>query len=223
METDESRKETMKNILSILFAVFLVILVGSGQVLAHVPYLETTDYSEENPFEIPRSIRQSLAAYSWLEFDGDYTEDIDVYTFEIKPPRGANVFIESLVPVCVGYEDFLPWFAIVGAGLPDPGMEFPFDIPEGYGAIVVENVEPGEERPQFYEPFGNKSYYEGPEFEQVLPQGSYTVYFWDPYALGGDYVAVFGDKELWGILDIIRALIETPKIRRGEELHIECE
>jgi len=213
----------MSRILKTSMAALLMVALGSVPALAHVPYLETTDYTEEDPFKIPRSIRQSLAAYSWLAFDGDFTEDIDVYTFRVKDPRGANVFIETLVPVCVGYEDFLPSFAIVGEGLPDPGIELPFDIPEGHGAFVIDNLEPGEERPQFFEPFGDKSYYQGTDFEQVLPRGSYTVYVWDPYELGGDYVIVFGDKELWGILDIIRAIIETPKIRRGEELHIECE
>jgi hypothetical protein len=205
-----------------LVFILLLYLCGS-KAFAHVPYLEKTDFSEESPFEILKSIRQSLAVYAWLEFESYYTEDIDVYVFQVRQPLGTNVFIESLVPVCPGYEDFLPWFAVVGPGLPDPGYKLPFDIPEGYGAIVVENYMPGEDRPQFYEPFGGKSYYEGPEFEQKMDPGIYYVYFWDPYEMGGDYVAVFGDLEMWGIKDILRALIVTPMIRNNEELHIDCE
>ena len=210
--------------LSVAFVTAFTLFLGAGQALAHVPYLETEDYTEEDPFEIPRSIRQSLAAYSWLEFEGGFSDDVDVYKFRVKPPWGANVFIESIVPVCPGYEDFLPWFAVVGEGFPAPvGYDLPFDLPPGHGVIVVENQTPGEPREQFYEPFGGKSYYQGPGFEQVLDQGTYYVYFWDPYEMGGDYAAIFGDKELWGILDIIRALIETPKIRADEELHTECD
>ncbi|MDJ0765754.1 MAG: hypothetical protein QNJ97_22410 [Myxococcota bacterium] len=213
----------MERVSYISIAVFCSVLLGMGVAQAHVPYLETDDYTDDDPFEIPRTIRQSLAAYAWLEFDEAGTEDVDVYTFDVKWSWETNVFIETLVPVCAGYEDFLPAFAIVGPGLPEPSAALPFDIPQGQGAIVVENLEPGEERPQFFEPFGDKDYYQGPNFEQVMPTGTYTVYVWDPYGLGGDYVIVFGDKEIWGISDIIRAFVETPKIRRGEELHIDCE
>ncbi len=52
--------------------------------------------------------------------------------------------------------------------------------------------------------------------------GTYYVVFWDPSGVGGDYVAVLGDKEIWWPWDIIRALINTPKIRRGLELHTDC-
>lgn len=98
----------------------------------------------------------------------------------------------------------------------------PFELPEGYGAIVAPNYS-NPQRPTFYEPFGNKSYYDGPEFEQVLSTpGTYYVVVWDPAGIGGDYVAVLGDKEIWWPWDIIRALIQTPKIRRGLELHTDC-
>jgi hypothetical protein len=94
-------------------------------------------------------------------------------------------------------------------------------LPTGYGAIVTENVEPGEEREQFYEPFGGKDYYQGPSLDiRANRTGTYYIYVWDPYKTGGDYVAVLGKLELFGITDIIRALIYTPLIRLGLELHI---
>jgi len=100
-------------------------------------------------------------------------------------------------------------------------MELPFDIPDGYGAIVQENVEPGEERETFYEFFGGKSYYRGPVFEQEFSvSGTYYVYVWDPHGTGGDYTLVLGRKEIWLFMDILRALIYTPMIRMDLELHI---
>jgi len=172
---------------------------------------------------VRNTIEQSIAVYSWIEFDGDGpATDVDVYRFKIDAP--AEVYIESLVPVCAGYESFLPSFALVGPGLPASQEYVPFSIPAGYGAIVVANLKPGEHRETFFEPFGGKSYYEGPVFrETVRTPGTYYVVFWDPYEVGGDYVAVLGNKEIWRIRDIIRALIYTPKIRKNVELHVPCE
>ncbi len=196
-------------------------LLTAGTALAHVPYLETTDFTWEKPFRVRGSIAQSIAVYAWLEVADGATEDIDVYQFTLRRP--TKVFVETLVPVCPAYAEFRPSFAIVGPGLDVPNEALPFELPEGYGAIVIPNYDQGQERPTFYEPFGNKSYYDGPEFEQVLSTpGTYYVVVWDPAGIGGDYVAVLGDKEIWWPWDIIRALIQTPKIRRGLELHTDC-
>jgi len=199
------------------------VLLGTGIANAHVPYFEHNDWSEQNPFIVQNGVEQSIAVYSWLEF-GSWvrgTIDVDVYMFEIAEP--TQLYIGSIVPACVGYEEFLPWFAIVGPGLPDPGMMVPFDIPEDYGAIIVENFAPGEERDKFYEPFGGKWYYDGPVYDDWVDEpGVYYIYYWDPYGIGGDYSAIIGDKEIWGLVEIIRALIYTPLIRQDQELHLEC-
>ncbi len=66
-----------------------------------------------------------------------------------------------------------------------------------------------------------KNYYRGPILDiRAKKTGTYYVYVWDPYKIGGDYVAVLGKLEFFGIFDIIRALIYTPMIRLGWELHI---
>ncbi len=83
------------------------------------------------------------------------------------------------------------------------------------------NLEPGEDRETFYEPFGGKTYYKGPIYQTNLTtKGTYFVYCWDPYNQGGDYTLVIGRKERFGPLDILRALIYTPLIRMDKELHI---
>ncbi len=189
-------------------------------VCAHVPYFEHGDFTKEKPFKVRRSIEQSIAVYSWLENTNDISDDIDVYTFTVDQP--VRIYIEGIVPVCDGhYELFVPWFALVGPGLPDPGQPLPFELLDGYGAIIQENVAPGEHRDTFYEPFGGKWYYTGPILDTNISEaGTYYVYYWDPYQTGGDYVAVLGYKEQFGVIDILRALIYTPLIRRGLELHI---
>ncbi|MBN1860423.1 MAG: hypothetical protein JW840_03060 [Candidatus Thermoplasmatota archaeon] len=212
----------MKKIMLALWAFLLVFLFLLPSALAHVPYLERRDSTIKKPFQVRKSITQSIAVYSWLQTDWvTPSTDIDVYSFTItnKPLR---VFLEVIVPVCGGfYANFTPWFALVGPGLPPPNQTLPFEIPHGYGVIVKQDAPPGSPREEFYEPFGGKSYYRGPGFDETLYLwGTYYVFYWDPYQKGGDYVAVLGYKEQFPPLDFIRALINTPLIRRGYELHV---
>lgn len=216
----------MKHSYSVIGLALLGLFLLSPPARAHVPYFEHRDFTEDAPFEIPYTIEQSIAAYAWLETDGIHpSEDVDVYAFDY-PPNGmapVRVYVELLVPVCPSYETFVPWFALVGPGLPPPAQALPFTVPEGCGVRVFENTGPGEPRESFYEPFGDKSYYKGPIFDEILPgAGRYFLYFWDPYEQGGDYVAVIGGKEIWRPRDIVRALVFTPQIRKDQELHVDC-
>jgi hypothetical protein len=212
----------MKRSIMIALALVCVCFFFFPTVLAHVPYLERRDFSVQQPFTVRKSITQSIAVYSWLETDWvNPSTDIDVYSFTIKD-QPLRIFLEVIVPVCDGfYANFTPWFALVGPGLPPANQTLPFEIPLGYGVIVKQDVPPGSPREEFYEPFGGKSYYQGPRFDETLYLwGTYYVYYWDPYQKGGDYVAVLGYKEQFPPLDILRALINTPLIRRGYELHL---
>jgi Putative metal-binding motif len=201
-------------------AALLVLLTGlpaPRAVFAHVPYLEERDYSAEAPFLIPEPLEKSRAFYSWLETG----TDIDVYAFQVTGP--TRVYAQALVPVCQGYEELLPWFALVGPGLPTPGLPLPFELPAGHGALIVQNGQPWTPREVFYEPFGDKWYFDGPTFDEVVSTpGTWYLYYWNPHGIGGDYVAVVGPEEIWGLADILRALVYTPMIRRGEELHTDC-
>jgi len=212
----------MKRLMILFITLLCSLLCLVPTVLAHVPYLERHDSTVQQPFQVRRSITQSIAVYSWLETDGvNPSVDIDVYSFTIKD-KPLEVYLEVIVPVCDGYyANFTPWFALVGPGLPPLNQTVPFDVPQGCGVIVKQDVPPGSPREQFYEPFGGKSYYQGPRFDETINiSGTYYVYYWDPYQTGGDYVAVLGNKEQFPPLDILRALINTPLIRHDYELHL---
>lgn len=199
----------------------LVGLLWSGLALGHVPYFERIDFREARPFAVPKSVEQSIAVYAWLRS----TRDLDFYAFQLDGGQPTRVFLEVLVPVCPGYENLLPWFAVVGPGLPapEPGTTLPFEVPPGEGVVVMPNLAPGEPRDTFYEPFGGKSYYQGPRFDQFLSgPGAYKVVYWDPRGAIGDYVAIIGADEIWEADDIARAVRLTPVIRQNGELHTEC-
>jgi len=206
--------------MKILFSInvlSLIVLCVAHPAIAHVPYIEKQDFSEEHPFIVHDSIENSKAIYAWFNTG----TDVDVYTFEVSAP--VMVYAQAIVIACPSLEGLLPWFAVVGPGLPVPNEELPFNLPDGYGAIVVKNKNPGEPRDTFYEPFSAKTYYDGPEFNQeVTTPGLWYVYYWDPYKIGGDYVAVLGSKESFSLLDTLRSLINTPKIWFNLELHTKC-
>jgi hypothetical protein len=206
----------------ILISFFVIILLSTTIASAHVPYIERRDYSQENPYYVWKMIEKSKAFYAWLEYNQDDTsDDIDVYKFKINN-NPKNIYIELIIPVIENYyENFVPWFALVGPNLPEPNQDLPFQLPEGYGAIIKENVEPGVERETFYEPFGGKSYYYGPVLDMdIAESGVYYIYCWDPHNQGGDYVLVIGKGEFFGPIDIVRSLINTVIIRRNGEIHL---
>ena len=210
-------KRTVIIIISCLLILSLMPVVSS-----HVPYIERNDYSIQQPKMIWKMLEKSKAYYSWLEHEPDQpSTDIDVYQFNIYN-RPVNIYIELIVPVVDEYyQDFVPWFALVGPDLPTPEQSLPFTIPDGQGAIVKENSIPGEQRETFYEPFGGKSYYYGPILdENITTSGTYSIYVWDHYQQGGDYVLVVGKGEFFGPIDIIRGLLNTIFIRQDKELHV---
>ncbi len=212
----------MKRRIRVFVIAGFCILLVLPSVLAHVPIIEHRDYSIQNPFKVPRGITQSLGVYAWLETDHTHpSTDIDVYTFTIQQP--TRVHLEVIVPVVNGYYyvNFTPWFAVVGLGLPAPNQTLPFDLPQGCGVIVVQDLPPGHHRETFFEPFGIKWYYQGPIFDQTMnTSGTYYVYYWDHYQMGGDYVAVLGYKEQFPPLDMLRSVINVPLIRHNRELHL---
>lgn len=194
-----------------------LLLLHSAPARAHVPFIEKKDYSFEAPFIINGSVEKSIAVYSWIESGND----TDVFRLTITQP--ARLYAYVIVPVCPAYAQFLPWMAVAGPGLPAPDEPLPFDLPQGYGATIIQNTAPGAQRQQFYEPFGGKSYYEAPKFDQTVSvPGPWYLYVWDPSGTGGDYVTIVGFKERFSPADIFRALINTPKIRFDRELHTDC-
>ncbi len=209
---------SIRPLLALILAALLFVL-GTPPAEAHVPYLERLDYSENRP-EVVEDVEQSKAYYGWLQS----ATDVDYYTFEVTD--AVEIFAQALVPVCPGYEAFLPWFALVGPGLPEPNEALPpgYTLPEGYGAIVTPNLAPGEPRETFYEPFGGKFYYDAPIYNEVVATpGTWYLLYWDPAGMAGDYVGVIGREERFRGADILRALINTPIIRDNGELHVPCE
>ena len=146
--------------------------------------------TSEGSFVVSDSIENAKAVYARLE----PPTDIDVYSFLVTQP--VHVHARAFVPLVPGLEQFLPNLAVVGPGLPETQEKLPFTLPAGYGAVVIKNTPPGKKRPVFYEPFSGTEYYDAPAFDQkATTPGTWYVYYWDPYGMGGQYVAILGFRE----------------------------
>jgi hypothetical protein len=178
----------VKKYFAALFVLFIISVPYTSK--AHETFSEENDYSVENPFLISDSIENAKAVYARLE----PSTDVDIYSFTVTKP--VHVHARAFVPLVAGLEQFLPNLAVVGPGLPGAKEKLPFTPPVGYGVVVVKNTPPGKKRPTFYEPFSGTEYYDAPAFDQqVTSAGTWYVYYWDPYGMGGDYVAILGFRE----------------------------
>jgi hypothetical protein len=200
----------MKRIYSVAVSVIMVIYLAAAAASAHVPMMESPESdSFNNAQKIPRPA-YSYAIYANLEKPGD----IDYYSFEVTKPMKAHVNL--LVPYRPEYLDFYPVFAVIGPGLPAPQGRIPFDLPKGYGAVVISGA-PAKDRPVYYEEFSKTNYYEGiPKFEQKLAQpGIYYIVVWHPGNETGAYILGYGLAEKFTAKNWANTFKLLPSIKSG--------
>lgn len=195
-------------------------------VNAHVPFLECEDYSLESPFVVEKDPAISIAIYGYLESSND--TDVVELEFDNSDER---LFVQVIIPACEPLEDFLPYFAITGPGVANAtstttetrSANLPEEISENIDqdekVVIMEHLQ--DDRECNYEPFGNKSYLRGAEYDELVTEaGKYKVVVWDPEGMTGDYVLVIGYLEDFHDTGL-DPLISTFKIRNDMELHID--
>lgn len=209
----------------ISFVLCFVLCAYSLPALGHMPSIERRDFTEKRPFRVMGTIEKGQAIYAWLSSGSD----IDVYRFtvtqrELDKKGAVQLRVRANMPACEGAPEFLPWLAVAGPGLPPPEEAVPFTLPGGYGAVVVKNTEPGQERTFFFEQYSRKSYYIMDNYEmEITEPGTWYLYYWDPYGRGGDYLAVWGVYDGFGPGDLLRMLINLPPIISDRVMHTDCE
>lgn len=195
----------------------LSIVSFSSSLWAHVPYLEKNDYTASAPF-IVEDVENSKSIHGAL-VEGD---DIDIVSITIDEP--ARIYTSTNIPFCPQYESFSVTYALTGPGLPAPETDLPIALPAGHGAVVVRTeFESVEDRPVFFEPFGGRLMWEGPDFaiDQAAP-GEYQMIIWNESGISGNYIAVVGQKEIFGPAEIAQARRVSPQLRDGKNLLVEC-
>ena len=192
-------------------------LLGASSANAHVPYIEIKDYPEGEDFVIT-DVDQSKAFYAYLD-----AGDID--GFEIVLAEPGRIYINSLIPFCREYAYYDVSLALIGDGLDEPSVELPVELADGQGAIVLPaRTADWADRPFMYEMFSDRRYFDGPRYTlRAAPAGTYRLIAWHPDGTAGDYIAIVGRAESFGPSDMRLAVINTPIIRRMEEMKSDCE
>lgn len=179
----------MKNKILIFTIILLILFVSPAY--AHKPIFEGKDLSFANPAIVPEHTI-SYAVYGQLQTK----QDVDFIKFNAK--EKDTFFIQMTIPVIKGNEDFKPYIAIIGKGIEEKS-DLPFNIPESYGSIIL----PPGEREYFYEKFTQTAYYKTQSIRGEIPESTDYYIAVYSYDRGGKYVLTIGEKENFGIKDIL--------------------
>lgn len=170
------------------------------------------------------------APLDWKAIHGRLGEygDIDAFSFSFEAPE-EDWAVEVRVGVCgEHFEAVYPSIALIGAGLETAeGLELPFELAEGVGAVMVsQSAVADEERAvdtefSFYYETPDvtvfNSFYEESELIIDIPEaGDYTLAIWEPDGHVGAYFLWTGNQHPedmdsidWAALEDTFMLINT--------------
>ena len=186
----------MKKIIPVIF--FLcIIVIFSTPASAHK--LISTDGSNN---DINSALLIPDPVVSWAMYE-ELNKNALYYTFDAK--KGDILFASIVIPKLDGLENFTPSLVFIAPSFSidlitelkilDSSKSFPFPIPDGYDAVVFDynGALPSKE---FYEPFGQITYWERQEIKFVIPID--TTY----------YLAVYDSKDNHGKLALAVGYVE---------------
>lgn len=150
---------------------------------------------------------------SWAMYE-ELSNNVLYYKFDAK--KGDKLFSNIVIPKLDGLEDFSPSLVFIAPSFAvnlitelkvlDSTESFPFPIPDGYDAIVFDydGVLPSKE---FYEPFGQITYWERQEINLVVPvDGTYYLAVYDSSGDYGKLALAIGYVEDFSVTDFMTVL-----------------
>jgi hypothetical protein len=169
---------------TILF-LFLIILVSLNPAYAHK--LISHDDAHRN-FE--SALQISDYKVSWAIYENLGENEAKFYTFEAA--KGDSFYASLAVPKIEGLEEYSPTLVLVG----DDNFE--------KKKINYEKNFPGDE---FYEPFGQITYWERQELKTEIPaDGTYFLVVMDEKNQNGKYSLAIGTVEDFSLVDFFTLL-----------------
>ena len=175
----------MKYVIVMVF--FLcIIMIFPTSAFAHK--LIPTDGSNT---DIDSALSISDPVISWAMYE-ELDQNALYYTFDAK--KNDKLYASIVIPKLHGLENFTPSLVfmmpsftidlITELKILDSNKSFPFSIPDGYDAVVIDytgNIPSNE----FYEPFGQITYWERQEINLVIPVDA--TYYLAVYDSNGDH------------------------------------
>ena len=173
--------------------IVLALFIPSGAFAHKLIPTDGSNIDYESALEIPDPVI-SWAMYEKLEAQPLY------YKFEAE--KGDRLFSSIVIPKIEPLEDFTPSLALIGPEtflelvdelrVIDSSRDFAYPLPEGYTAYVFDYTGqiPSSE---FYEPFGQVTYWERQEIDlQLEAPGTYYVVVFDKNGSSGKLALAIG-------------------------------
>jgi len=168
-----------------IFFLFLIILISLNPAYGHkLISHDDTHRDFESALKIPDH------KVSWAIYENLGKNEAKFYTFEAN--KGDSFYASIVIPKIEGLEEYSPTLVLVG----DDNFE--------KQKIYYEKNFPGEE---FYEPFGQITYWERQEFKTEIPtDGTYFLVILDEKNQRGKYSLAIGTIEDFSFIDFFTIL-----------------
>ncbi len=186
------------------------LLLATISVAGHKPLTIGGTYgSPETALEV-EEIDTSQVAYVHL------TPEIHQLwlTFELDVP--STLALSLGIPVLERTRDDRPWVAVLGPGL--PSMDLPIELPAIEGGVALQGRPPAAPL-RFDEPITGTSSWITVDAEITLPgSGRYYVVAWAPPDEADKLWIAVGDRERYGLGDVLSLPSIVAEVRRFHEL-----
>jgi hypothetical protein len=146
----------------------------------------------------------------------EVTPDSPQYWLSFDLTSSASVAFQVGVPVIDRYRNFRPALAVLGPGL--PSIALPFEIPQGYGGVILA-TDAVADPPVFHEPFtGTDSWTLVDDRVSLAGAGRYYAVVYSPRGDAGKGWAAIGEREAFGLADFLGLPAVVREVRAFHEV-----
>ena len=166
---------------------------------AHKPIQsDGTNLTYENALQI------SDHKISWVIYEELDVYQTKFYTFDAK--KGDPFYASIVIPKLDPFVAYKPSLALAGEGIQIQGIHnIDAELPPG--GIVVYDYDGEIPSTEFYEPFGQTTYWDRQEIRITIPEdGTYYVAVFDSQGFAGKYSLAIGTIEDFSMLDFFTVL-----------------
>jgi hypothetical protein len=188
-----SKKRIMEKILIVLF---IFAIVSTSPVYGHkLISHDDTHTNLDSALQIPDH------KISWAIYENLGTNEEKFYSFDAKP--GDSFYASIVIPKISGLEEYSPTLVLINGNYIEKDTPL-LESQAVVGKVVYDGGFPGNE---FYEPFGQVTYWERQEIKTTLTtEGKYFVIVLDEKNQAGKYSLAIGTIEDFSGADLFTIL-----------------
>ena len=192
---------------------FLITAIGIMVLTPSTAYAHKLIPTDGSNISIDSSLEIPDPSISWAMYE-EINGDIRYYSFYGK--QGDPLYASIVIPKLENLIEFTPSIAFIGVEshldlieefkILKPKKSFDFSLPQGYDVYVFdyEGIIPSKE---FYEPFGQVTYWERQEINFDFPvDGTYYLAVFDENSTPGKYALAVGTIEDFSAYDFFTIL-----------------